>query len=777
MIAPTVPGLLAPPSADHRAALADGQRRAALGHRPLTSADVLCGLLRGEGAATRLLAERGITGALLEALPSKGDAEPGFSADQLVRTSHEIAHSLGARQTSSLHLLLALLRTGPAAADLLRAAGHEPTRLRAVVLRALTGPRVEEQSRSVGPISPGLAVVPEAPIAAALPMPGPRRPPTVPYLPANLTLVTPAAAPLAAAQAAAAVTITSVDAEVVPAAPAATTPLAATAANDALADLVPIDAPSAPVLGREREVGRLLDLLSARTNRIVCLIGDSGAGRSAVLAALASALPDKPLAPVGAPAGGISPGLWIEAMHRQAPPGIPLVLDGATTLAAEGSDAPAQLLATARAGRRWVIGATPADLRRFEALAPTLASNLETVSLSPLPPELLFEVVESGLGHLAASAAIEFSADVCKALLRLCPRYPSELAQPGRALTIAGIAAARAARLGLPRVTETEVAEVVADAADIPVARLLSSDDDRFATLEQRLAERVVGHADARAKIADVLRRSYAGFRGHRPLASFLLLGPTGVGKTETARAIADALFDGETALLRLDLSEYSEPHAVARLIGSPPGYVGHEEGGQLTEAIRRRPASVVLLDELEKAHREVLLLLLQVLEDGRLTDGRGRTVDFSAAAIVMTSNLGSECYKQRGRVPAQSTILAVARTRLPPELWNRIDEVLSYAPLKEAELAGIVARFAQQSSRRLEAERGVDFIVDRAVIDLVLAAEPDRSLGARPLRRAFERLVEGPIAARIVAGDVRRGSHLAIGATRKGEITIAAGR
>ena len=401
---------------------------------------------------------------------------------------------------------------------------------------------------------------------------------------------------------------------------------------------------------------------------------------------------------------------------------------------------------------------------------------METVVLSPLAAEALADVVESGLGHLAASSGIEFSADACRALLRLSPRYPSELAQPGRALTIAGVAVARALRLAHPRITEAEVAEVVAAAADIPPARLLRSDDERFRTLEERLAERVVGHQPARARIADVLRRSYAGFRGRRPLASLLLLGPTGVGKTETARAIAEALFDGESALVRVDLSEYSEPHSVARLIGSPPGYVGYEEGGQLTEAIRRRPASVVLLDELEKAHREVLLVLLQVLEDGRLTDGRGRTVDFTAAAVVMTSNLGSECYK-RTRNPSISTILGVARTRLPPELWNRIDEVLGYAPLKESELAGIVARFARESSRRLEAERGIAFVVDDSVVAEVLAAEPDRSLGARPLRRAFERLVEGPIASRIVAGNLRPGARLLVSATRQGEITVTASR
>jgi ATP-dependent Clp protease ATP-binding subunit ClpC len=365
---------------------------------------------------------------------------------------------------------------------------------------------------------------------------------------------------------------------------------------------------------------------------------------------------------------------------------------------------------------------------------------------------------------------VGFSPEVCATLVRLAPRYPSERAQPGRALAIAEVATARAARLGHTMVDETGVAEVVADAAAVPASQLLRNDDDRFRNLEDRLCERVVGHDEARGRIAAALRRSYAGFRGHRPLASFLLLGPTGVGKTETARAVAEALFDGESALVRIDLSEYSEPHAVARLIGSPPGYVGYENGGQLTESIRRRPASVVLLDEIEKAHREVLLVLLQVLEDGRLTDGRGRTVDFSASAIVMTSNLGSECYR-RSRTPAIATIQALARSRLPPELWNRIDEVLCYAPLGEAELGAIVARIAVESSRRLHAERGIGFEIDASVVAHVLASEPDRSLGARPLRRAFERLVESPLANEIVSGRLRRGTRLGLHCDGKGRL------
>ena len=739
MLAASAPN---PASADHGAALAEGQRLAAFTGRAAGSADVLLGLVRAGGAAGRLLGERGVTSARLESLLHQVRAEPTFNVDRLARMSHEIAQSLGARPTSSLHLLMALLRVGGGAADLLRLAGQDAARLRAVVLRALTGPtRPPERSRS-------RAGGGEAP----------SRPPITP----------PAHATPPAHQAKAAV-----------ASEAAARPAAAPAAAVAYehgGDFAPVDPPASPVLYREREIGRLLDLLQANPPRVVCVVGDPGAGRSSVVAALAGALSDKPLAPCGAPAGGTSAGMWLESLHRQAPPGVPLVLDGCAVLGAEGSDGPGQLLATGRAGRRWILTASPADLRRIEIASPELACALEPVVLSPFDPDALFDVVESGLGHLSAAAGVEIGAEVVKALLRLSSRYPSELAQPGRALTIAGIAVARATRLGQARVGESAIAEVVAAAADVPVARLLRSDDDRFRTLEERLAERVVGHGDARTRISDLLRRSYAGFRGGRPLASVLLLGPTGVGKTETARAIAEALFDGESALVRIDLSEYNEPHAIARLIGSPPGYVGHEQGGQLTEAIRRRPASVVLLDELEKAHREVLLVLLQVLEDGRLTDGRGRTVDFTSAAVVMTSNLGSECYR-RTRTPPASTIAGLARSRLPPELWNRIDEVLCYAPLKEAELAGIIARFARDSSRRLETERGISFTVDDAVVAEVLAAESDRTLGARPLRRAFERLVEGPIAGRIVAGNLRAGARLRVTCARKGEIAVTTAR
>jgi ATP-dependent Clp protease ATP-binding subunit ClpC len=717
-------------------AMAEAQSIAHAAGRGVSTVDILIGTLRTGGAAARLLAERGIQGATIELLGSRVRPDQGLDAAAVTEASREIAVGLAAGQTTSLHLLLALLRSGGSAIETLRLAGIEPAKLRGIVMRALTGhgaPIERKSSRF-----PAATVSQGAADGFPLPSNGEQ-----------------AMASLPPAQA------TEHAAEVRP------EPLASVECQ-----LAPLEPPRVPILHRERELGRLLDLLSAKTARVIAIVGEPGSGRSALLSALVAASLNPPLCPTGDLGAPASAGALLQALHRRAPADVPIVLEGAAWLGPEGGDGVLQLLSLANAGQRFILSLTPADLRRIEIATPDLTSALETVLLTPPEPATLADMVEAGLDALAAGAGLGFSTDVAPALLRLSARYPSERAQPGRALSIAEVALARAQRLAQTEISAHDIAAVVGDASGVPASQLLRDDDDRFRALEDRLAERVVGHAEARGRIASVLRRSYAGFRGHKPLASFLLLGPTGVGKTETARAIAEALFDGESALVRIDLSEYSEPHSIARLIGSPPGYVAHEDGGQLTEAIRRRPAAVVLLDELEKAHREVLLVLLQVLEDGRLTDGRGRTVDFSSAAVVMTSNLGSDCYR-RTRAPAVSTIVALARTRLPPELWNRIDEVLCYAPLSEKELAAIVGRIARDSSRRLQAERGIAFEIDDSVIAEVLRLETDRSLGARPLRRAFERLVEGPLAGEIVAGRLHRGARLRIGCDRTGALDI----
>lgn len=741
----------APPSEDFVRALAEGARCAAAQSRPPSGVDILLGIFRSGGAASRVLAERGISFPPIEVQSGNVQTKDSVDVHLLTVISREIASGLAAPETTSLHLLLAILRNESSATEVVRLAGLDPGKLRGIVMRTLTSPAARTRALpGAGEAARESRSTAQPDLAKALPR-------------EHEAAATHVAAGGEDFEARDAVPTLSPPSEPVPpSGPASGEPWC----------LSPLAPPQVAVLHREREVGRLLDLLAARTARVVLVVGEPGSGRTALLSALAAVSLEPPVVPMGDFGAPASPGALLQMLHRRAPPASPVVLEGAAWLGPEGSDGVLQLLATASAGRRWIVTMTPADLRRLELAMPDLTNQSETLVLGAPEPSVALEMIEAGLDGIATACNVVFASEVASCLLRLSGRYPSERGQPGRALAIAEIAVARAERLGQTEIAAADVAAVVADAARVPASQLLRNDDERFRGLEERLAERVVGHADARAAIASALRRSYAGFRGRRPLASFLLLGPTGVGKTETARAVAEALFDGESALVRIDLSEYSEAHAIARLIGSPPGYLAHEEGGQLTEAIRRRPASVVLLDELEKANREVLLVLLQVLEDGRLTDGRGRTVDFSATAIVMTSNLGGECY-QRKRVPAPATILALARGKLPPELWNRIDEVLCYAPLTEKELAGVVARIARASSARLSAERGISFEIDDSVTKEVLRREPDRTLGARPLRRAFERLVEDPLATEIVAGRLSRGSRVRIACRASGRLDL----
>jgi len=361
-------------------------------------------------------------------------------------------------------------------------------------------------------------------------------------------------------------------------------------------------------------------------------------------------------------------------------------------------------------------------------------------------------------------------------------RYVPSRALPDKALAALDLAGARARRNGKRVVTREAVAEVVAEMGDVPVTRLLERDGDRFLELEKHLSVRVVGHGEAIAKIARALRRGAAGLRGNRPLFSALLLGPTGVGKTETAKAIAEVLFHDASAMTRIDLSEYSEPHTVARLLGAPPGYVGHEDGGQLTEAVRRRPYQVVLFDEMEKAHRDVLEALLQLLDEGRMTDGRGRTVDFTNTVVVLTSNLGVEGSNvreprrlgfgannddDRARAMAQSDrILAGARAALPPELYNRFDEVIVFAALTRDDAIAIANIALARLGEELKQKRGLSLQFDpEAVALLVDQGGFDPSLGGRPIRREIARRLEAPRAELLLRGDAKPGDVIWIAA------------
>jgi ATP-dependent Clp protease ATP-binding subunit ClpB len=306
-------------------------------------------------------------------------------------------------------------------------------------------------------------------------------------------------------------------------------------------------------------------------------------------------------------------------------------------------------------------------------------------------------------------------------------------------------------------VDEDDVAAVVGRWTGIPVERLLEGETEKLIHMEERLHERVVGQDEAVSAVANALRRARTGLQDpNRPIGSFVFLGPTGVGKTELARALAEFMFDDERAMVRLDMSEYQERHTVARLVGAPPGYVGYEEGGQLTEAVRRRPYSVVLLDEVEKAHPEVFDVLLQILDDGRLTDGQGRTVDFRNAVIVMTSNVRSA---------------EALRETFRPEFLNRIDEIVEFHPLSRDQLAEIVELQLERLRARL-AERGLSLELTDAAKELVAEAGWDPTYGARPLKRAIQRMVENPLALRLLEGEFEEGDTIRADA-RDGELAF----
>jgi ATP-dependent Clp protease ATP-binding subunit ClpB len=317
------------------------------------------------------------------------------------------------------------------------------------------------------------------------------------------------------------------------------------------------------------------------------------------------------------------------------------------------------------------------------------------------------------------------------------------------------------------KVTEEEVAEVVSKWTGIPVSKMLEGEKEKLLRMEQLLEARVVGQTEAVTTVANAIRRSRAGLSDpNRPNGSFLFLGPTGVGKTELTKALAAFLFDTEEAMVRIDMSEFMEKHSVARLIGAPPGYVGYEEGGYLTEAVRRKPYSVVLLDEVEKAHPDVFNVLLQVLDDGRLTDGQGRTVDFRNTVIVMTSNLGSqriqELAGEANYTRMKAEVLDVLGQHFRPEFINRVDDVVVFHPLEQEHIRKIVDIQLEYLKRRL-GEREIGLTLDPAARDRLAQAGFDPVYGARPLKRSIQQQLENPLAQRILRGEFGPGDVIRV--------------
>ena len=324
----------------------------------------------------------------------------------------------------------------------------------------------------------------------------------------------------------------------------------------------------------------------------------------------------------------------------------------------------------------------------------------------------------------------------------------------------------KSGRMLKEEVDEEDVAEVVAKWTGIPVTRLLEAEVAKLVKMEERLAERVVGQREAIVAVSNAVRRARSGLSDpNRPIGSFLVLGPTGVGKTELARALAEFMFDDERAMVRLDMSEYQERHTVARLIGAPPGYVGYEEGGQLSEAVRRRAYAVVLFDEIEKAHGDVFNVLLQLLDDGRLTDGQGRTVDFRNTVVIMTSNLGSQFFREE-KDPARvrGLILDLLKQALRPEFLNRIDETVIFQPLGREEIGSIVEIQARHLVKRL-ADKRITLELTAAAKALLAQEGYDPVYGARPLKRTIQRMIQDPLALELLSGTYGEGDTVVVDA------------
>lgn len=546
-----------------------------------------------------------------------------------------------------------------------------------------------------------------------------------------------------------------------------------------------------PVVAREQEIEQLLDILARRRSNNPILVGAPGVGKTAIVEGLAQRLAAggdgvhglTSRIVIEVSAGALVAGTGVrgavaERMQKlkdevlRAAGRVLLFIDEIHCIVGgDGPDDLAQELKTALArGELPCIGATTeAEYRKHIERDPALARRFQRVVVTEPDAESTKRVLQGLQSRYEIHHGVAYTDEALFAAVDLSVRYLTEQALPDKAISIMDWAGARVRRRGGQTVGLEDVANVVSEQARVPLERLMTRDQERYLQLENVLAERVVGHPKELSRIADSLRKGAAGFRGQRPLGTFLFLGPTGVGKTETAKAIAEAIFPAG-AFTRIDMTEYSEPHAVAKLIGAPPGYVGYDAGGLLTEAVRKRPYQLLLLDEIEKAHPEVLLALLPLLDEGRLTDSRGRTVDFSHTVVCMTSNLGADAAVGPGPIgfngdaaksdAEESKVLKAVKNAMPPELWNRIDEPLYFRALERSDVRRIAARLFNGFFRTLLSEHQITATADDSVYDMLLEQGGyEARYGARPMRRVFSRAVESKIASSLLNGDLTKGA------------------
>ncbi len=558
-----------------------------------------------------------------------------------------------------------------------------------------------------------------------------------------------------------------------------------------------------PVIGRQKEIERVIQILSRRTKNNPCLIGEPGVGKTAIAEGLAlkiatgevpELLKGKRIVSLdltGMVAGTKYRGDFEErvksAIEEVSKAGdVILFIDELHTLigagSAEGAVDAANILKPALArGEIQVIGATtPEEYRKHIEKDAALERRFQPVNVPEPDSECCERMLCALRGSLEAHHGLKITDEAITAAVRLSTRYICDRYLPDKAIDLLDEAASRVRVEGSAarsRVEASDVADVVSAWTGVPASSITQSESERLLHLEEALHRRVVGQDEAVSAVARAIRRGRVGLSDpRRPLGSFLFLGPTGVGKTELCRALAEAVYGDEDALIRFDMSEYMEKHAVSKLIGSPPGYVGYGEGGQLTERVRRRPWSVVLFDEIEKAHEDVYNLLLQIMEDGRLTDSEGRRADFRSTIVVMTSNVGAKAITENrpalgfsasardGDGAVREAVMSELRQTFRPEFLNRVDDAIVFRRLTPEDVRRIARGMTDAVRERMRA-LGVQLEVTDAALDLLAERGFDPTYGARPLRRCLQSGAETLIAKKLLSGDLGSGSTLVLDA------------
>jgi ATP-dependent Clp protease ATP-binding subunit ClpC len=799
--------------------LADGAQ-----HSHLTTGHILLGILVNTCRASRLLRDLRIDEELvMEGLARVKKTERRLEeSNELLQAVHahliDVAHRSSSQLVSSLHLLMAITRErNTVAFKALVFMGVTPGHVRAAALAGINGPPPRLNGRQPEAAAfhdePGRRValaeappsVPAAPSAAPAATSGHGAPaPSVrPDQPTGYDVRYAQPLPQASTRPAPDPEDPGaqwlLDPEQFPVLTGLGRNLTAEAARGA------ID----PVIGREKVIDTILDILHKRRSNNPCLIGDPGVGKTAIAEGLALALlrerdeavregrasPAKDRVIISIDVGSLVAGTELRGAFsrrlarlkdevRMADGRVIVLIDELHTLVGAGSgegalDAANDLKAALARGEFPCIGATtPQEYHRHIEKDPALDRRFQPIEIEEPSEDDAIAILRGVIDTYERHHGVVYGAGAVEAAVRMSRRYIVDRCLPDKAFNLIDTAGARMVRQGKEVVEVADIAAVVSELTRIPVERLLMTDAERILKLRDFLDGHIIGHDAVLDAISDVISRNSAGFSSRRPIGSFLFLGPSGVGKTETAKVLADFLFCSKDAMTRIDMSEFMERHTVARLLGAAPGYVGSEDAGQLTAALARRPYQIILFDEIEKAHADVLNLLLQILDEGRLTDSKGRVLHFRNTVVLLTTNLGADALQARRRRVGFSgsesdveaglserdleSVLETARKALPPELWGRLDEKCVFGPLSRGELLTIAELLVRESADALERERAIHYTVSPDVLGhLVDKAGSDPALGARPLRRAVQRLCETAIARAVLRGEARSGDVL----------------